>query len=432
MTTTDLMKLLAADGQVRGRQLQDIATLLRLHGAAADVVAKLLTDFGADSVAVATMLERAERRSRSPITSISRDCRAALFGLLGLPDGPVFTIYKGDEIAKLPQTPQLVLNRIIAESVVIVCAVSGAGKTFVEASLTAAITGGAPDWFGALINPAFRNQPVLYALAEGAGQFPMRLRAAFDHQSHGLNRPMFDTIPDSVLFLKQSCRLDDTASVEAFIRAAQPHKPCMVVLDTYQRHGGAEGEVEKVQLAIAHLDLIREELRCVVNVPHHLPKDGRWTPRGHGSIDASADTVLFLERKEDLITARFEQRDLEASTFTMQIKKVVMPDFVNPITGDPLDTLVLTTPSATAVAAIAKQTKKDDGIEASLIAAVKLTPGIGQSALLKEVKGKDATKLETLEKLFKSGKLDKEVRAAKAGRTANHYTVPPDPNPPPF
>ena len=65
MTTTDLMKLLAADGQVRGRQLQDIATLLRLHGAAADVVAKLLTDFGADSVAVATMLERAERRSRS-------------------------------------------------------------------------------------------------------------------------------------------------------------------------------------------------------------------------------------------------------------------------------------------------------------------------------------------------------------------------------
>jgi hypothetical protein len=214
------------------------------------------------------------------------------------------------------------------------------------------------------------------------------------------------TVPDSFFFLPQSIKVEDTASVEAFIKTVEPYDPCLVVVDTYQRHGGPETEEERVNKAIENLTLIKESLGCLVNVMHHIPKDGRPTPRGHGAIDGSIDTAVYLTRGQSGdIAVRFEQRDFEPSSFYATTKRIEVAGYIDGDTGEPQTTLVFEQSSPKAVQHHAAVDKRSAALAKGIKDAVELTPGISQNELCKAVGGSKAGAISEIARMVRDREL---------------------------
>jgi hypothetical protein len=331
-----------------------------------------------------------------------------------------FALHRGEDIRAIKIPPALVAGRFVANSLVFTMGEPGVGKTFFQVSLAAHITSGQTSWLGAHIPAALRGQPVVYALAEGVGMVQVRLIGALQH----ITGDPLVVIPDSFIFMPQSLRVEDARSVDAFVSQIEPYRPCMVVVDTYQRHGGPETEEERVNKAIENLTSIKERLSCMVNAVHHLPKDGRQTPRGHGAIDGSIDTAVYLTRESTGDTAvRFEQRDFEPSTFHAQTKVFQVEGYINPDTGDPLTTLVFEQCSPKQAHRAQASTSKGNALTTAILAAVELMPGLTQADLCKEVGGKKATAIAEINRLVGTGELRKSQVAGTAGQPVNRYYI---------
>jgi hypothetical protein len=421
----ELLKHLAADSAVRGKQAYALSIHFLQRGADPAKLEAFLSGLGATNAA--KIIEGAKRaiqfrRTRECAGTISPDLIAATAAELGTTIEPSFTMHVGEAIRRVPIPKTIVAGLFARNTLGFVMGEPGACKTFWMVSLSAAIASGEPRWMERSIHPDLRGGTIVYALAEGAGMFQIRLIGALQH----LARRHDVEIPDSFIFTKESLRLEDAASIERFLAAAERYSPCMIVVDTYQRHGGPETEEERVSKAIEHLTLIKEELGCTVVGVHHLPKDGRQTPRGHGAIDGSIDTAVYLTKSEsNVITARCEQRDLEESSIYSQTKILMVEGYVNDETGDPLTTLVLEPCKAQAVQTQVRRASKQDGLSAAILAAVTLTPGLNQNELCKAVGGKKAAAIAEIARLVGTGQLSFTQNPAKAGKTEKCFTLGP-------
>jgi hypothetical protein len=327
-----------------------------------------------------------------------------------------FTFYAGPAIHTMPRPRVIVDGRFIAGSLVFFLGESGVGKTFAGLSFHLALACGQQTWLGAAIHPDFRGQPIVYALAEGTGHFPLRLQGA-------VQRLGLDATPDEFVFLPSSIQIAHRGSVEAFIKQAEPYRPVAVGIDTYQRHGGPESEVEKVAMTLGHLDLIRTELKCLVTGYHHLPKDGRQTPRGSGAIDGSIDTAVYMTTDErGIMTFRFENRDLGASTCYGQLVTEQLDNSVDDF-GRPRTTQVLTEVGPQRVQQIVKRDKHAETLTTAIMAAVTLMPGLNQTELCKAVGGNKAKAVAEILRLTGTGQLKKIQTPGKAGQTINTFEL---------
>jgi hypothetical protein len=426
---SDLINYFASDGRVRGRQFYAVTIQLLERGAAPASVSQLLTSVGcqsADKYVNAAQRAIQYKRTREFQGAISADCVTAAAAELGVSLERAFTLHVGEDIRAIPVPKAVVAGRFSRNSLAFVMGEPGVGKTFWMVSLAASITTAQLKWMGKSIHPDLRGGTVIYALAEGAGMFQIRLIGALQHLAHSA----FVEIPKAFIFTKESMKLEDTATVERFIKQAEPHRPCMVVVDTYQRHGGPETEEERVSKAIEHLTSIKEELGCTVVGVHHLPKDGRQTPRGHGAIDGSIDTAVYLTKDEQgIVEARFEQRDMEDSTFCAQTKVQMVDGYIDDDTGEPRTTLVLEECAGQRAHRISQTSanaqQKQNQLTAAIIATVTLTPGINQSDLCTSVGGKKATAIAEITRLVGTGQLRNTPTTGKAGRIVNHFELGP-------
>jgi hypothetical protein len=421
---TNLGKYFSADGVERGRQAHALAVHFLLKGVDPAKLVALLVDLGARDAS--KIIEAAQRAMQYKRTSdvagaLSSDCLAAAAAVLDVPFGRTFVLHVGEQIRAIPIPTPLVRGRFIQDSLVFVMGEPGAGKTFWTLSLDAAIATAQRTWMNEPIHRDMQGGTIVYALAEGVGQFQLRLMGA-------LQQLRLTEVPDSFIFVKQSLHLSDLASIESFIKAAAPYQPCVVTVDTYQRHGGPETEEEKVSQAIEHLTLIKEELGCTVFGLHHLPKDGRQTPRGHGAIDGSIDTAVYLTRDENsIITARFEQRELEPSVFSAQSKIVEIAGYVDDETGLLRTTCVLEPCSPQKTQRVSTTAKKEQELSKALIAAVSLNPGINQGDLCKAVGGNKKAAISEIDRLVGTGQLTNKQTTGKGGRVVNHFELGPVP-----
>jgi hypothetical protein len=232
------------------------------------------------------------------------------------------------------------------------------------------------------------------------------------------------TIPDSFIFLPQSLHVEDPRSVQSFVDQVEPFKPRLVIVDTYQRHGGPETEEERVNKAIENLTYMKDRLGCTVNAVHHLPKDGRQTPRGHGAIDGSIDTAVYLTRAHSgEIEVRFEQRDLEPSTLLAETKVLQVEGYFNPDNGDPMTTLVFQECSRPHAQRAAKFNSKADALTKAILAEVRLNPLISQDALCKAVGGNRRAAIAEVGRLLGTGELRDSPIPGKAGRDVHRFEI---------
>lgn len=318
-----------------------------------------------------------------------------------------FTAHWGDDVMKIATPRQLVAGRLVAGSLSLIVGASGVSKTFLGVSLALSLATAQREWLGARILGT--DHRVLYAIPEGYGMFKFRVLAWMQRAASRRLVESTET-PASFGVSRDPIRLLDDESVDAFIETFGPHSPSVVIIDTWQRHSGPEQDEREMRKAIENVDRIRFDLNATTIIMHHTPKDGRMTPRGHGSIDASADTVVLLkatDERRSIIEATFEQRDLDEQKLTYR-REIVQLDNAVTDDGEPITSCVIELADAKATAP--RATKGKAGNLADKIRNyVDVHHGCSRKEVADAVEGsRRQTKLDEITKLVEGGLLREE------------------------
>jgi hypothetical protein len=206
------------------------------------------------------------------------------------------------ELARMTDPPYLVPRYLVENTLAVLVSPSGHGKTFVALGFSLSLVTGKKFLGQELPKPS----PVIYIPGEGRAGFRRRIAAwksAHDYPE------MTDL---GLLLWPGALPLSEPDAVRSFLTEVKPHKPALVVFDTWQRCLGAdENDTADVSRAITALDRIRDTLGCAELVLHHTRVD-EDRERGSTALRASADTMLALRVEDDLTTlAVTKQKDDE-------------------------------------------------------------------------------------------------------------------------
>lgn len=182
------------------------------------------------------------------------------------------------------------------------------GKTFTALDMAVAVATGRP-WLG---RPTEAG-PVVYAALEGGGGIRVRLAGFRQHYDlEGQDVPLF-LLAESLDLRSAKGHTEALVDALADVRARTGTGVALLVVDTLSRAlaGGDENSSVDMGALVANLDRVRAATGAAVLVVHHVPRDA-VRPRGHGSLDAAADTLLKVEKSGPvgkISTAK--QRDME-------------------------------------------------------------------------------------------------------------------------
>ncbi|MGH3442015.1 MAG: bifunctional DNA primase/polymerase [Nitriliruptorales bacterium] len=196
------------------------------------------------------------------------------------PSGGFLTL---DDLAAVKPVSWLVRD-VLPEGITVLYGRGGVGKSFLALDLSLAL--------------AADDRWVLYAVGEGLAGLPPRVgawRDAHPHADPGLRFMLAADTEQGVAFPG----LLHADSVERFRRdlAALPHRPDLIVIDTWARAlGGDENDTASVSRAVAVLDRLRAEHGCSILVIHHESAQGR--ARGNTALPNAADAMWHLKEAD--------------------------------------------------------------------------------------------------------------------------------------
>lgn len=185
---------------------------------------------------------------------------------------------------------------------------SQSGKSFLAIDLAMSIARGTP-WFGNKV----KRGGVVYQAGEGGRGIKKRLRAY--RAEHGLDlsgQMPFVLLPAPVDLYAGD---DATTALIAEVKHWSTTFDCpleLVVIDTLSTAtpGADENSSKDVGPVLARCERIAQECACAVMLVHHMNSGGQ-KPRGHTSILANLDSVLKVERLEEMDIDRRAIREIE-------------------------------------------------------------------------------------------------------------------------
>jgi hypothetical protein len=185
---------------------------------------------------------------------------------------------------------------------------SQSGKSFLAIDLAMSIARGAP-WFGNKV----KRGGVVYQAGEGGRGIKKRLRAY--RAEHGLDlsgQMPFVLLPAPVDLYAGD---DATTALIAEVKHWATTFDCpleLVVIDTLSTAtpGADENSSKDVGPVLARCERIAQECACAVMLVHHMNSGGQ-KPRGHTSILANLDSVLKVEKLEEMDIDRRAIREIE-------------------------------------------------------------------------------------------------------------------------
>jgi hypothetical protein len=211
-----------------------------------------------------------------------------------------FTVLDTAALLALPRPTYLVDEVLVRDSLAVLYAAAGAGKSFVALDIALSVATGLP-WQG----HAVHRGAVVYIAAEGGAGLGQRVRAWMTaHQITSI---------DDAWFVLAAVNLLDEREVTAFLAelAEIPVKPVLLTADTLARClvGGDENLAKDMGAAVAALDRLRETLGCTVLVLHHTARH-HGDERGSTALRGAADTMLAVTKDGDTVTiACAKQKD---------------------------------------------------------------------------------------------------------------------------
>lgn len=202
----------------------------------------------------------------------------------------------------------LVKNVITRKERTMMVGASQSGKSFLAIDLALAVARGVP-WFGNRV----QRGGVVYQAGEGGRGIKKRLRAY--RREHGLSPS--DELPFVLLPATVDLFSGDeaTESLIAETRhwASTFDAPLeLVVIDTLSTAtpGADENSSKDIGPVLARCERIAVECNCAVMLVHHMNSGGQ-KPRGHTSILANLDSVLKVEKMEEMDNDRRTIREIE-------------------------------------------------------------------------------------------------------------------------
>jgi hypothetical protein len=190
-------------------------------------------------------------------------------------------LFRGADLAKIPPPRVLIEGWLDWDSLAWIIGQSGHGKSFVALDAAGCVANGI-DWHGNVTKQA----PVLYVILEGAPGLHQRVRAWEDH--YGTEMGV------TFMVIRKFHIMTDA---EPLGELAHELDAGLVVIDTQNRATVGLDENSGVDMGhmIARLETVREASGACVATVHHTAIEGR-RPRGHGSIDGAASTVIRVAR----------------------------------------------------------------------------------------------------------------------------------------
>jgi len=226
---------------------------------------------------------------------------------------------------------------------------SQSGKSFLAIDLALAVARGVP-WFSANVRPG----GVVYQAGEGGRGIKKRIRAY--RLEHGLKpaAPLpFVLLPTTVDLYSGD---DATTALIAEIKhwASTFDVPLeLVVIDTLSTAtpGADENSSKDIGPVLARCERLARECECAVMLVHHMNAGGQ-KPRGHTSILANLDSVLKIEKLEEMDIDRRVIREIELvkqkDGESGRKWRFVLPavDLGRDADGDPITSCVVRAPNA--------------------------------------------------------------------------------------
>lgn len=224
------------------------------------------------------------------------DVEATPFGEPEPPNRLREHLYWGRQVGKIPQADPLVGGYIDKNSLTVLFAPSGAGKTFLALDIACCVATGI-DWHGA----ATDKGPVLYLYLEGAQKAVDRLDAwllAHPSTPEPESNLAFMTAHDFNMY--SPSRGEQVAPLNRdlpdVLELIEEIKPSLIVIDTYAvaTTGADENRAEHVNVIVQHLKTMKAASSAALLVVHHPGKDESKGMRGSNALFGAADAVYSV------------------------------------------------------------------------------------------------------------------------------------------
>lgn len=265
-------------------------------------------------------------------------------GLDVLAQGRAWYLIHARELEKLPPVTWLVEGEIPEQSIAVLYAAPGIGKSFI--ALDRALT-------------LAQEDVVVYVASEGESGFRGRVAAWCKHHKK---------TPGKLHFVMGTVSIMETDDLRAFIAALRPLSPRLVVIDTLADSmlGADENSTRDVGNYIENCKAVKRALGCALLLIHHTNKTG-IQERGNIRIRASADAVMRLTETDDVLcleAQKFKDARLAPMSYWRRLPVAVERD------GQTVDEAVIVPSSAVVDTADSvltnKQIKVLDALNGSL------------------------------------------------------------------
>jgi len=196
-------------------------------------------------------------------------------------------LYGAGDLHRIPPANPLVDGWLDQDSLAWIIGKSGHGKSFTALDLGGCVSIGA-DWHGIPTKQA----AVLYVVLEGAPGLHSRVQAWEGFYAREM----------AVNFLVPPRGFHIVADAAPLAMLAREIHAGLIIIDTQNRAAIGLDENSNVDMGhmIASLERVREDTHACVAMVHHTAIEGH-RPRGHGSIDGAASTVIRVARDGSLV-----------------------------------------------------------------------------------------------------------------------------------
>jgi hypothetical protein len=321
-----------------------------------------------------------------------------------------WTLHRGNEILSLAPQTWKIPNWIPNDSLVMIYAEPGVGKSFFALSFALEVARGG-EWLGTPLTP----EPVLYLAGERLSTLRDRCEAWTKYHRQELPSRFF--MPE---FNGHAPHLSEEDTVEAISLLIKEQGIKLVIIDTYATltAGIDENSSKDTGPTMASLSRLRGAT-CggTVAVVHHSGKNKASGPRGSTAFMASADIAIKISGDNGRISASVEMTNSGTKPLEEWYEIETVP--LEPLDGEPRSSAVLKATGAP---------KKDEALEEFIKQA--LTNSVESSlthsqllAAVVELRGRDISRAH-FDRVALKGMITRGEVAKSGSSKATRYHLP--------
>ena len=251
------------------------------------------------------------------------------------PDNSKFSLIRADQL-EFKEPDYLVTGLIEAETLALLFADPGSGKSFVAMDIAASIATGC-GFHGRDV----RQGAVIYICGEGKNGVKRRLTAWERHHGASLNgKPLFVSSV-AARFLSPESISEIIAAID--VAAQEAGSVAMIIIDTLNRNMGAGDESSTADMTafISAVDAVKDRYDATALIVHHTGHGNKERARGSMAMLGALDAEYRIEKDESIVTIT-NTKMKEAATPPPIAFKLVEIEVGKTRLGEPITSAALT------------------------------------------------------------------------------------------